>query len=42
MGDADVGAFESVINSVKEAGKSAGAEVVEKVPEHLATGRLGL
>ncbi|MCX4980607.1 hypothetical protein [Streptomyces sp. NBC_00572] len=32
VGDADVGAFESVINSVKDAGKSAGAEVVEKVP----------
>lgn len=31
-GAADVGAFESVINSVKDAGKSAGAEVVEKVP----------
>ncbi|MFE0647392.1 hypothetical protein ACFVZH_02215 [Streptomyces sp. NPDC059534] len=31
-GDADVGAFESVINSIKDAGKSAGAEVVEKVP----------
>ncbi|MEU4081453.1 hypothetical protein [Streptomyces venezuelae] len=31
-GDADVGAFESVINSVKDAGKSAGAEVVDKVP----------
>ncbi|MGW1814525.1 hypothetical protein ACWCQM_13315 [Streptomyces sp. NPDC002125] len=28
----DVGAFESVINSVKEAGKSAGAEVTNKVP----------
>ncbi|MGW6390107.1 hypothetical protein ACWFR1_06275 [Streptomyces sp. NPDC055103] len=32
VGDADVGAFESVINSVKDAGKSAGAEVVDKVP----------
>ncbi|MEU4066104.1 hypothetical protein AB0F25_27445 [Streptomyces wedmorensis] len=31
-GAADVGAFESVINSVKDAGKSAGAEVVDKVP----------
>ncbi|WP_086832424.1 hypothetical protein [Streptomyces sp. NRRL B-24572] len=30
--DGDVGAFEGVINSVKEAGKSAGAEVVDKVP----------
>lgn len=32
VGDADVGAFESVINGVKDAGKSAGAEVVDKVP----------
>ncbi|MEU7294562.1 hypothetical protein [Streptomyces exfoliatus] len=32
VGDADVGAFEGVINSVKDAGKSAGAEVVDKVP----------
>lgn len=32
VGAADVGAFESVINSVKDAGRSAGAEVVEKVP----------
>ncbi|MFH9721870.1 hypothetical protein ACH4M4_02740 [Streptomyces sp. NPDC017254] len=31
-GAADVGAFEGIINSVKDAGKSAGAEVVEKVP----------
>ncbi|MFF9064779.1 hypothetical protein ACF09E_05390 [Streptomyces sp. NPDC014891] len=31
-GDADVGAFENIINSVKDAGKSAGAEVVDKVP----------
>ncbi|MFJ9826391.1 hypothetical protein ACIRSU_18760 [Streptomyces sp. NPDC101160] len=30
--DGDVGAFEGVINSVKDAGKSAGAEVVDKVP----------
>ncbi|MEV6328671.1 hypothetical protein [Streptomyces sp. NPDC051909] len=30
--DADVGSFESVINGVKDAGKSAGAEVVDKVP----------
>ncbi|WP_128980145.1 hypothetical protein [Streptomyces roseicoloratus] len=28
----DVGSFENVINSVKDAGKSAGAEVVDKVP----------
>ncbi|MFE0737936.1 hypothetical protein [Streptomyces sp. NPDC058855] len=28
----DVGAFEKVINSVKDAGRSAGAEVVDKVP----------
>ncbi|MFF7436582.1 hypothetical protein [Streptomyces sp. NPDC008122] len=32
VGDADVGAFENVINSVKNAGKSAGAEVVDQVP----------
>ncbi|MGW2301663.1 hypothetical protein [Streptomyces sp. NPDC001809] len=31
-GDADVGAFENIINSVKDAGRSAGAEVVDKVP----------
>ncbi|MER6097298.1 hypothetical protein ABT154_15860 [Streptomyces sp. NPDC001728] len=31
-GAADVSSFESVINSVKDAGKSAGAEVVDKVP----------
>ncbi|MDF6042214.1 hypothetical protein LRD69_08565 [Streptomyces sp. JH14] len=31
-GAGDVGAFESVINSVKDAGKSAGAEVKDKVP----------
>ncbi|MFB4424925.1 hypothetical protein C5F59_028065 [Streptomyces sp. QL37] len=31
-GAGDVGAFESVINSVKDAGKSAGAEVKNKVP----------
>ncbi|MEU0402330.1 hypothetical protein ABZ318_19235 [Streptomyces sp. NPDC006197] len=31
-GDADVGAFEKVINGVKDAGKSAGANVVDKVP----------
>ncbi|MFJ7272499.1 hypothetical protein ACIQV3_38715 [Streptomyces sp. NPDC099050] len=31
-GDADIGAFEDVINSVKEAGKSAGATVTDKVP----------
>ncbi|KQX16772.1 hypothetical protein ASC82_00485 [Streptomyces sp. Root431] len=37
-GDADVGAFESVINSIKDAGKSAGAEVVDKVP---STSQLG-
>ncbi|MFB6634752.1 hypothetical protein ACFCWY_33130 [Streptomyces sp. NPDC056362] len=38
VGDADVGAFESVINSVKEAGKSAGAEVKDQVP---STSQLG-
>ncbi|WP_405661912.1 hypothetical protein OG379_11925 [Streptomyces sp. NBC_01166] len=37
-GAGDVGAFESVINSVKEAGKSAGAEVKNKVP---STSQLG-
>ncbi|MFI5765617.1 MULTISPECIES: hypothetical protein [unclassified Streptomyces] len=31
-GDADIGAFENVINSVKEAGKSAGAPVTDKIP----------
>ncbi|MFD7440747.1 hypothetical protein [Streptomyces sp. NPDC059909] len=31
-GDADIGAFENVINQVKDAGKSAGAEVKDKVP----------
>ncbi|MER7764179.1 hypothetical protein [Streptomyces sp. NPDC097619] len=30
--DADVGAFESVINNIKDAGKSAGAEVKDQVP----------
>ncbi|MER5277570.1 hypothetical protein ABT025_17670 [Streptomyces sp. NPDC002809] len=32
FGDGDVGAFESVINDIKDAGKSAGAEVQDKVP----------
>ncbi|MCX4822735.1 hypothetical protein OG883_23105 [Streptomyces sp. NBC_01142] len=32
VGAADVGAFESVITDVKEAGRSAGAEVTDKVP----------
>ncbi|MDJ0462865.1 hypothetical protein [Streptomyces sp. H27-C3] len=31
-GESDVGAFESIINSVKNAGKDAGAEVTNKVP----------
>ncbi|WP_374224312.1 hypothetical protein [Streptomyces sp. ISL-66] len=31
-GDGDIGAFENVINGVKDAGKSAGAPVVDKVP----------
>ncbi|MGW6689223.1 hypothetical protein [Streptomyces sp. NPDC054961] len=31
-GDADIGSFEGVINSVKEAGKSAGAPVTDQVP----------
>lgn len=37
-GDGDIGAFESVINNVKDAGKSAGAEVTNKVP---STSQLG-
>ncbi|MEV7723983.1 hypothetical protein ACIRP0_32130 [Streptomyces sp. NPDC101733] len=31
-GDADISSFQDVINGVKEAGKSAGAPVVDKVP----------
>ncbi|MCJ0867893.1 hypothetical protein MTF69_00570 [Streptomyces sp. AP-93] len=31
-GDADISAFEDVINGVKEAGKSAGATVTDKIP----------
>lgn len=31
-GDADIDAFNNVINGVKDAGKSAGAEVTDKVP----------
>lgn len=31
-GDADISSFDNVINGVKEAGKSAGAEVTDKVP----------
>nr|WTB30788.1 hypothetical protein OG781_15940 [Streptomyces sp. NBC_00830] len=31
-GEGDVGAFEDVINNIKDAGKSAGAEVKDKVP----------
>ncbi|WP_443065947.1 hypothetical protein [Streptomyces sp. NBC_00503] len=31
-GDSDIGAFENIINGVKEAGKSAGATVTDKVP----------
>ncbi|MET9856479.1 hypothetical protein ABZY57_26495 [Streptomyces sp. NPDC006450] len=31
-GDADISSFEDVINSVKEAGKSAGAPVTDQVP----------
>ncbi|MFF8912828.1 hypothetical protein ACF08M_05735 [Streptomyces sp. NPDC015032] len=34
----DIGAFESVINNVKDAGRSAGAEVTDKVP---TTSQLG-
>ncbi|MFJ4896630.1 hypothetical protein [Streptomyces sp. NPDC088727] len=37
-GAGDIGAFESVISSVKDAGKSAGAEVKDKVP---STSQLG-
>lgn len=37
-GEGDVGAFESVINNVKDAGRSAGAEVKDKVP---TTSQLG-
>ncbi|MFD7321017.1 hypothetical protein ACFV9D_07970 [Streptomyces sp. NPDC059875] len=36
--EADVGAFEDVINDVKDAGKSAGAVVTDKVP---STSQLG-
>ncbi|MBT2443337.1 hypothetical protein J7E93_25235 [Streptomyces sp. ISL-36] len=36
--EADVGAFENVINKVKDAGRSAGAEVTDKVP---TTSQLG-
>ncbi|MFG2866661.1 hypothetical protein [Streptomyces sp. NPDC048338] len=36
--EADVGAFENVINSVKDAGRSAGAEVTDQVP---STSQLG-
>ncbi|WP_326677015.1 hypothetical protein [Streptomyces sp. NBC_01237] len=31
-GDGDIGAFENVINGIKDAGRSAGAEVKDKVP----------
>ncbi|MEU8700376.1 hypothetical protein AB0C61_22450 [Streptomyces sp. NPDC048680] len=37
-GDGDIGAFESVISGIKDAGKSAGAEVKDKVP---STSQLG-
>lgn len=37
-GAGDVGAFESVINSIKDAGRSAGAEVKEQIP---STSQLG-
>ncbi|MFD0368546.1 hypothetical protein [Streptomyces sp. NPDC059071] len=30
--EGDIGSFENIINSVKDAGRSAGAEVVDKVP----------
>ncbi|MFE9253723.1 hypothetical protein [Streptomyces sp. NPDC006879] len=32
VSDADIGSFEGVINSVKDAGRSAGAEVKDQVP----------
>ncbi len=31
-GEGDIGAFESVIDSIKNVGRSAGAEVTDKVP----------
>ncbi|MFE2019766.1 hypothetical protein ACFW9O_17195 [Streptomyces sp. NPDC059499] len=37
-GAGDVGAFESVIDSIKDAGKKAGAEVTDKIP---STSQLG-
>ncbi|MFD7427363.1 hypothetical protein ACFV6Z_09940 [Streptomyces sp. NPDC059818] len=37
-GEGDIGAFESVISGIKDAGKSAGAEVKDKVP---STSQLG-
>jgi hypothetical protein len=37
-GEGDIGAFEGVINGIKDAGKSAGAEVKDKVP---TTSQLG-
>ncbi|MFF2408248.1 hypothetical protein [Streptomyces sp. NPDC058092] len=37
-GAGDIGAFESVINNIKDAGRSAGAEVKDKVP---TTSQLG-
>ncbi|MFF2328983.1 MULTISPECIES: hypothetical protein [unclassified Streptomyces] len=37
-GESDIGAFESVITGVKDAGRSAGAEVKDKVP---TTSQLG-
>lgn len=37
-GEGDIGAFESVINSIKSAGSSAGADVKDKVP---TTSQLG-
>ncbi|THA33106.1 hypothetical protein E6R18_11085 [Streptomyces sp. A1277] len=37
-GSGDIGAFESVVNGIKDAGKSAGAEVKDKVP---STSQLG-
>lgn len=37
-GAGDIGAFESVINGIKDAGKSAGAEVKDQVPSSAQLG----
>lgn len=38
--DSAVGSFDDIINNVKDAGKSAGAEVTDKVPVRVPTRRL--